>query len=292
MSVPMRLLLGLPAPAKINLFLHVIGRRDDGYHEIQSAFHPVGLYDRLDFERLERARIERTGDLAGPVEEDLAVRAARLLQSRHAPGAGATIAVRKSIPVGSGLGGGSSDAATTLIALDRLWGLGLGRDRLRELGLELGADVPFFLGRGPAFVEGIGERCTPLAPDPRVALVVYPQVAVSTAEIFRDRELTRNSKPTTISGFSAAMAASGGRLFGANDLEPVARRRTPQVGHALDLLARHGEARMSGSGSSVFRLCGDLREAESLAGAVRRDAPAAWQVWALPLLDELPLAVW
>jgi 4-diphosphocytidyl-2-C-methyl-D-erythritol kinase len=286
------LLLGLPAPAKINLFLHVVGRRADGYHELQSALHPVGLYDTLDFERLEHPAIERTGDLAGPAQSDLAVRAARLLQQRHAPALGVSIAVQKRIPVGAGLGGGSSDAATTLLALNRLWQLGLSRPALAGIGLEIGADVPFFLGPGPAFVQGVGELLEPRPPDPRPAVLLVPQVSVSTAEIFSDPHLTRSTKRTTISGFSAVAKAPGAPLFGANDLEAVARRRAPQVGAALDLLARHGEARMSGSGSAVFCLFPDAPQARTAADALRREAPAQWQVWSVPLLAEHPLAGW
>ncbi len=293
------MLLGLPAPAKLNLFLHVLGRRPDGYHEIQSVFAPIDLCDTLDFESRTDGQIIRQGDLTGPGAEDLAVRAARALQ-QHAAGthgrpaeaaAGATISVTKRIPVGAGLGGGSSDAATALIALNRLWSLGLSRSALAAIGRQLGADVPFFLGHGPALVEGAGERCTGLSLPASWYVVVYPQVAVSTAEIFADPKLTRDGKPTTIAGFSAALSGPGG-LFGANDLEPVVRRKYACVDEAVRLLARHGSPRMSGSGSAVFCAFSGADQALAVAASVRAAMPPAWGVWGVAGLAELPLADW
>lgn len=293
-----RQLLGLPAPAKINLFLHVLGRRGDGYHEIQSAMAPIALSDTLDFALRDDGRIVREGDLTGPIEEDLAVRAAQALQ-RHAalapaqPGrAGVTIGVEKRIPVGAGLGGGSSDAATTLIALNRLWGLRLAHEALVAVGQQLGADVPFFLGDGPAFVEGIGERCTALALPAAWYLIVYPKAHVSTAQIFSDPKLTRDTKRTTIAGFSAELSEARPGLFGTNDLEPVARARFPQVDEALRLLEPLRPARMSGSGSAVFCVLRSAREAQQLLDLVRRQMPSDWSAWAVAGLDELPLADW
>jgi 4-diphosphocytidyl-2-C-methyl-D-erythritol kinase len=301
-----RFFLGLPAPAKINLFLHVLGRRDDGYHEIQSVFVPVDLCDTLDFRLRADACIEREGDMTGPADSDLPVRAARLLQSYAAQtgaGAGAlgaTITVEKRIPVGAGLGGGSSDAATTLIALNRLWALDLPRAILAELGQRLGADVTFFLGTRAAFVEGIGERCTPLTLPPAWYVVLFPQVSVSTAEIFADPKLTRNTKGTTIAGFSAALTSRAGeaggaaadRWFGANDLEAVVRGKIRAVQEALRLLGRFRPARMSGSGSAVFCTCAGEAEAREVSAQVRAQAPPGWQVWAVPGLASLPLADW
>jgi len=293
----MRLLLGLPAPAKINLFLHVLGRRADGYHEIQSVFLPIDLCDILDLELRTDGRIVREGDLTGPQDADLAVRAARLLQAhpawaRTGQGLGVTVAVSKRIPVGAGLGGGSSDAATTLIALNRLWDLRLPRSELAQLGRRLGADVPFFQGAGPAFVEGVGERCSPLPVAPRWILLVYPQVAVSTAEIFADPKLTRDHKGTTIAGFSAALRDSEEGLWGTNDLEPVVRSRYPLVDQALQLLSPHGLPRMTGSGSAVFCRVRDEPEAQRRLAQVRAQMPAGWSAWAVPSLAELPLADW
>jgi len=297
-----RQLLGLPAPAKVNLFLHVLGRRSDGYHEIQSLVAPIGLWDTLDFALREDGEVVREGDLTGPVDEDLAVRAARALQIHlatacgslpHRSNAGVRIGIEKRIPVGAGLGGGSSDAATTLIALNRLWDLRLSRRRLIEVGRQLGADVPFCLGDGPAFVEGVGERCSPVRLPALWYLVVFPQVHVSTAEIFSDTKLTRDTKATTISSFSATLEATNSGLFGANDLEPVARFRFAPVDQALRLLERLGPAaRMSGSGSAVYCVLRSQAEAHRLLDTVRTQIPEGWLAWAVPGLEELPLADW
>jgi 4-diphosphocytidyl-2-C-methyl-D-erythritol kinase len=315
-----RRFLGLPAPAKLNCFLHILGRRPDGYHEIQSVFVPLDLCDTLDVELRSDGRIVREGDLTGPAEADLAVRAAHALQAHaattSATGAtppGATLRVEKCIPVGAGLGGGSSDAATTLIALNRLWDLRLQRPALAALARGLGADVPFFLGTGPAFVEGIGEQCNPVALPPAWYVLVYPQVYVSTAEIFADPKLTRNHKQTTIAGFSAALHAressgAGGEggadsaadsvvpLFGVNDLEPVVRDRYPAVDAAWELLGRCGSpqglARMSGSGSAVFCELTSAVAAQRVLERVRARMPAGWSAWAVAGLARLPLAEW
>lgn len=286
-TVP-RLFLGLPAPAKLNLFLHVVGRRADGYHELQSAFVPIDLADTLDFESRADGAIERSGDVIGDAERDLAVRAARLLQAEAGTTLGVSIHVEKKIPAGSGMGGGSSDAATTLIALNRLWDLHWPRERLAPLALRLGADVPFFLQPGPAFAEGIGERLTPLDWPASHFAVVHPQVAVSTAEIFGDPGLTRHSKLTTISAFSAEREAFPRTLYGVNDLEAVVRRRVPAVDAALRQLARHGPARMTGSGSAVFVPAGSAEQAQ----AILADLPAGWTGWAVQSLREHPLAAW
>jgi len=293
-----RLFLGLPAPAKLNLFLHVTGRRADGYHELQSVFVPVGLADTLDLASRTDGVVERTGDIIGDPESDLSVRAARLLQRHAGVALGVSIQVEKAIPAGSGMGGGSSDAATTLLALNRLWNLGWPRSRLAALALELGADVPFFLGAGPAFVEGIGERLTPVAVAPAWYAVIHPQVHVSTAEIFTDSGLTRDTKLTTIAAFSAAQDASSAAspststesraLFGNNDLQAVATRRAPEIQAALEHLSRFGTARMTGSGSAVFAPFGTESSAREAIAAL----PAGWSGWAVQGLDEHPLAAW
>ena len=300
-----RLALGLPAPAKLNLFLHVTGRRADGYHELQSVFVPVDLADTIDIETRTDGRLERSGDIVGAPERDLCLRAARLLRERAGIDLGASIHVEKSIPAGSGMGGGSSDAATTLIALNRLWGLDWPRARLAELALSLGADVPFFLGTGPAFVEGIGERLTPLALQPAWYAVIHPQVHVSTAEIFNDPGLTRDTKLTTIAGFSAAQGAPAATseasvelpaasapvaraMFGHNDLQPVAERRAPEIRAALTHLSRFGAARMTGSGSAVFAAFDTESQAREAIAAL----PDGWSGWAVAGLDEHPLAAW
>ena len=290
-----RLFLGLPAPAKLNLFLHVTGRRADGYHELQSLMVPVTLADTLDFELRDDGRIERQGDLTGPLDSDLCLRAATMLQQASGTTLGAAITVDKRIPPGSGMGGGSSDAATTLLALNRLWKLGWPRDRLAALGLRLGADVPFFLGAGPAFAEGVGERLTPIAWPAGWFAVIYPQVFVSTTEIFSSAELTRSTKALTIADFSALRdnAVRRGkralaRLIGANDLEPVVRGRYAEVEAAIVWLSRFGPARMTGSGSAVFAPL----PSEDAAQEAVRELPVGWQGWVVRSLAEHPLVQW
>lgn len=234
-----------PAPAKLNLFLQVTGRRPDGFHELQTVFQIIDLCDSLDFEVRDDGLVKRVaGSAAVAPEEDLVVRAARLLQRRGAVEHGVRIAVRKRIPLQGGLGGGSSDAATTLVALNELWGTGLGVDELAALGLQLGADVPVFVRGHSAWGEGVGEELVPIDLPQRWFAVIRPPVAVSTAEVFQAPELTRNSPKITIRGFLQA----GGR----NDCEPVVTARYPEVRQALDWLGQFGEARMTGTGSCVF----------------------------------------
>lgn len=234
-----------PAPAKLNLFLQVTGRRPDGFHELQTVFQIIDLCDSLDFEVRDDGLVKRVaGSAAVAPEEDLVVRAARLLQRRGAVEHGVRIAVRKRIPLQGGLGGGSSDAATTLVALNELWGTGLGVDELAALGLQLGADVPVFVRGHSAWGEGVGEELVPIDLPQRWFAVIRPPVAVSTAEVFQAPDLTRNSPKITIRGFLQA----GGR----NDCEPVVTARYPQVRQALDWLGQFGEARMTGTGSCVF----------------------------------------
>lgn len=291
----MHLLLALPAPAKLNLFLHVTGRRADGYHELQTAFTLIDLADLLDFERRTDGAIMREGDLTGPADDDLAVRAAHALKRASGTPHGATIGVTKRIPAGSGMGGGSSDAATTLIALNRLWDLRLPRSELSAIGLQLGADVPFFLHGRSAFAEGIGERLTTIEVPPAWFAVVWPQVHVSTKEIFDDAGLTRNSKVMKIAAFSAAAAESDkfavDLVFSSsliNDLEPVARRRYPTIDEALKRLERFGVARMTGSGSAVFVATKSRERAQEAIA----ELPAAWSCWVVHGMNEHPLSVW
>jgi len=288
------------APAKLNLFLHVVGRRDDGYHLIQSAMQLIDLCDRLRIEPSDDGRIERIGEVPGiPEADDLAMRAARLLQVEEHVARGARIAVEKRIPVGGGLGGGSSDAATVLLALNRLWRLDLPRERLMQLGLRLGADVPFFIAGEHAFVEGIGERVRPVPlPDARYALI-HPGVTVPTAAIFGDPALTRNSEVLKISDFSDAApalfraASAAGRTGPArplgNDLEPVASHRFPAVRAALAWLSSEwpgalGIARMSGSGACVFRPF----DSDSSASACLATLPEGWRGWSVRSLERHP----
>jgi 4-diphosphocytidyl-2-C-methyl-D-erythritol kinase len=283
-----RMFLNVPAPAKLNLFLHVLGRRPDGYHQVQSLMVPIDLTDRLDFEARDDGALERTGDVIGNVEDDLALRAATLLQAATRTRLGATIHVEKHIPAGSGLGGGSSDAATTLIALNRLWQLGLTRSELLPLAERLGADVPFFLGAGPALVEGIGEQLTPLNWPACWVALIYPGVHLATAEIFSDPGLTRSTEPTIIPSLWAAREFFPRELPGANDLQAVAQRRAPEIAAALAWLDRHGSARMTGSGSAVFAPLAT----ESAAQTAIANLPPGWQGWAVKGLEEHPLAPW
>jgi 4-diphosphocytidyl-2-C-methyl-D-erythritol kinase len=238
-----------PAPAKLNLFLHIVGRRPDGYHELQTCFQFIDLCDEISIEVRGDGRICRKVAIADvPEDADLCVRAARALQAAAGCPLGADISVLKRIPLGGGLGGGSSDAATCLVALNHLWQLHLPEDELAALGLKLGADVPVFVRGRAAWAEGIGERLTPLypplAPSEAIYLILKPNIGVGTAEVFRDPELTRNSAPITIHGF----LASGGR----NDCLGVVRRRYPEVARALDWLSGFGAARLTGTGACVF----------------------------------------
>lgn len=280
--------LALPAPAKLNLFLHVVGRRADGYHELQTVFALIDLADWVDVQLRDDGQFQRRGDLIGNVEADLAMRAARALQQATGTRAGADITVVKRIPAGSGLGGGSSDAATTLLALNALWRTGLSRPELADLALGLGADVPFFVQGSNAFGEGIGERLTPLRLDPVFYAVIWPQVHVPTKEIFADSGLTRTSKLTKMADFSAAVESDPTQLFGVNDLQAVTRRRVPEVDEALRHLERFGPARMTGSGSAVFMPTGSEASAKE---AVSR-LPSGWKGWAVRGLPEHPLAGW
>jgi len=234
-----------PAPAKLNLFLHVIGRRQDGYHLLETAFRFIDYGDDLRFSVRADGVIRHLNPLPGvPSEQDLTVRAARLLQQETQSPKGADIGIVKRIPLGGGLGGGSSDAATTLIALNRLWRTGVSRARLQQLALQLGADVPVFVFGQNAFAEGVGERLQVLGVPPAWYLVLVPELTVSTAEIFSAAELTRNTNAITIAAFSVGQ--------GHNDLESVVCRRYPQVARHLEWLHRYGDARMTGSGACVF----------------------------------------
>ncbi len=279
-------LAACPAPAKLNLFLHVTGRRDDGYHLLQSVFQLVDLCDVLHFALRDDGQIVRSTDLPGvAADTDLSVRAARLLQSAAAERGktvpGADIAIDKRLPMGGGIGGGSSDAATTLIALNHLWQAGLRRDELMQLGLQLGADVPFFLLGQNAFVEGIGERLTPMATPPAWFVLVHPGVSVPTPLIFQSPELTRNTKAVKMLDFSKRLPA-----FGKNDLQAVAARAYPPVADALEWLSDHGDARMTGSGACVFAAFAS----ESDADAVLRRVPPRWRSWKTRTLAAHPLA--
>jgi 4-diphosphocytidyl-2-C-methyl-D-erythritol kinase len=268
-----------PAPAKLNLFLHVVGRRADGYHLLQTAFRLIDRCDWLRFSPRADARVKLARALPGVEEnEELAVRAARLLQTEAGSKQGVEIDIEKNIPIGGGLGGGSSDCATALAVLNRLWGLGLSGERLAAMALPLGADVPFFLFGSNAFAEGVGERLAPLELPQAWYLVLAPPVAVSTSAIFAARELTRNSQTIKIPGFSAG--------FGRNDLEPVVCRRHAEVAAHLEWLRQFGNARLSGSGACVFAEFATEREARSVLSRM----PAEMRGFAVRGLDRHPLA--
>jgi 4-diphosphocytidyl-2-C-methyl-D-erythritol kinase len=246
-----------PAPAKLNLFLHVIGRRADGYHLLQTVFQFLDYGDELAFEVTDDGAVTRAVQLAGVGEDaDLTVRAARLLQAAAGVRRGARIHLTKRLPMGGGLGGGSSDAATTLIALNELWETRLPREDLAHLGLTLGADVPVFVRGQAAWGEGVGEQLTPIELPQPWYLVLVPPVQVSTAEVFADPKLTRDTPAITIRDFLA------GR--GRNDLEPAVSRRYPEVARALSWLRQFGDARMTGSGGCVFLAVGDEAAARRL----------------------------
>jgi 4-diphosphocytidyl-2-C-methyl-D-erythritol kinase len=250
-----------PAPAKLNLFLHVVGRRRDGYHLLQSAFVLIDAADTLRFRVRRDGAIRRESDLPGVREdEDLVVRAARLLREATRCSLGADIEVDKRLPLGGGLGGGSSDAATTLIVLNSLWGTGLDRPALQALGARLGADVPFFVFGRNAWVEGIGERLAPLDVARAWYLVLVPPVGVPTGEIFAASELTRNTEALKMEDFSAPE----GLFRLGNDLEPVVAARYPAVRDHLEWLSRHAEARLTGSGACVFARFDDRVSAEGV----------------------------
>lgn len=237
--------LNLPAPAKLNLMLHITGRRPDGYHSLQTLFQLLDFGDELSFETRRDARIIVTPDIPGVAgEENLVTRAARTLQRATGTGKGANIHLTKRLPLGGGVGGGSSDCATALLGLNTLWELGLSTDELAELGLELGADVPVFVRGRSAWGEGIGETLTPVELPECWFLVVHPGVHVSTAGLFGHPELTRNTPVSTIRS-----ALEGG---GRNDFEPIARALYPEIDHAFGQMSDHGPVSLSGSGSCLF----------------------------------------
>ena len=268
-----------PAPAKLNLFLHVVGRRDDGYHLLQTVFRLLDRGDALRFAPRADGEVRLTAPLPGVTpESDLTVRAARLLQRETGCRQGVEIAVDKRRPMGGGLGGGSSDAATVLLALNHLWRLGLPRQRLQEIGLTLGADVPVFVGGRNAFAEGVGEALQPLDLPPACYVVLEPPVAVPTAAIFGAPELKRDT--------AAMRAADWAPGVGGNDLQAVAVARFPAVAEHLRWLGAHGPARMSGSGACVFAEFASRAAAQTVIGAL----PAGMRGWVADGLDRHPLA--
>jgi len=253
-----------PAPGKINLFLKVIGKLPNGYHSIQTVFQFINLEDLIGIRRTNATQVKRVSKHAWPESHDLVVKAAKLLRDSFGVTEGIEIDVVKRIPDGAGFGGGSSDAATVLLVLNKRWELNLSRDRLIQLASVLGADVPVFIGGKAAFAEGIGDQLTPVQPDECWYLLIYPRCRVSTKDIFCDPELTRNSKPIKMSAFSS--------FSGQNDLQKTVCRLHEEVGAALDWANRHGAAAMSGSGSGVFCPFPDVFSAR----AVLAELPHKW----------------
>ena len=277
---------GYPAPAKLNLFLHVLGRRSDGYHELQTVFRFLDIGDRLEIRARADGEIVRANAVTDlPAETDLCIRAARLLRGRASgllrgragTQLGAEIRLDKRLPLGGGLGGGSSDAATVLIVLNRLWGLDLTRSELMAVALELGADVPVFVLGESAWGEGIGERLTPIALPGDWYVVLVPPVSVSTAAVFNDAELTRNSNRIKMSAFFAGSVR--------NDLEPVVCRLYPAIRECLDWLRRQAPARLTGSGACVFASFEDEQTAHQVFAA----RPPHMQGFVARGLDHHPL---
>ena len=267
------------APAKLNLMLHIVGRRSDGFHELQTVFQLIALYDAIDISVRGDGVISRPNGPAGvPENEDLVVRAAQALKEATGTGLGAYLSVLKRIPMGGGLGGGSSDAATTLVALNQMWKTGLTSAQLAAIGAKLGADVPIFVAGRSAWAEGIGEQLTPVSLGAESwYLVIFPGIEVPTASVFQAPELTRNSPPTTMRGF----LETGGR----NDCEAVVRARFPAVGEALDWLGRQAPARLTGTGSCVFAKFSRAADAERVAARV----PDVWRAFVARGIDESPL---
>ena len=267
-----------PAPAKLNLMLRVVGRRPDGYHLLQTVFQFIDLCDELSFRVRADGEVRRINEVPGvPEHDDLTLRAANLLRNEAGCKFGADIRVEKRIPLGGGLGGGSSDAATVLVALNHLWGCGLERSQLMHLGLKLGADVPIFIHGHAAWAEGVGEQFTDIEPATPYYLLLAPATRVDTGKIFQDPELTRNSSRITIRDFLAG--AHG------NDCLAVVKRRYPEVAAAYDWLADRAEARLTGTGACLFAAC----ESQAAADELRRQRPAGVDGFVVRGVNRSPL---
>ena len=267
-----------PSPAKLNLFLHITGRRPDGYHLLQTVFQFIQLTDEIDFTVLESNEIHRSSTMQGvEMEDDLVVKAARSLKQETGCQFGADIFVKKNIPVGGGLGGGSSNAATTLVALNELWKTGLSAEELAEIGLSLGADVPIFIHAHSAWAEGVGEKLSPIEPEETHYLVIHPGCSVATETVFNADDLTRNTPPITIRDF-----LEGG---GKNDCELVVRKHYEEVAKALDWLNEFAPAMLTGTGACLFAPFKD----EQQANAVIEKMPGEWQGFVVKGLNTSPL---
>ena len=266
--------LSLRSPAKLNLFLHIVGRKADGYHLLQSVFQLIDWCDEIHLKKISQNEVRRVDPIPGvPPKDDLVVRAAQLLKDFCNIEAGIEISLKKNIPMGAGLGGGSSDAATTLIGLNALWNLKLSKETLCTLGLQLGADIPFFIFGQNAFIEGIGEKIQEISLETRDFLVIFPNQGISTASIFQDPELTRDHAQITIDGF---LASPWSKL--SNDCQTVAVRICPEVKQALDWITQAipgSEPRMSGSGSSVFAVLDSKTDRAELENLLQ-NLPNGW----------------
>ena len=287
-------MIELPAPAKLNLFLHVVGRRTDGYHELQTVFQFVDLADRVRIARRADGLLRRTVEIPGVAEaDDLVILAAELLRDEFGVDDGVDIAVEKRIPLGGGLGGGSSDAASTLVGLDRLWNLGLDADRMAALALRLGADVPVFVRGAASWAEGVGERLVPIVLERPWYVLVVPPFAVSTSDVFRAPALTRNTPGLRISQLFPGREGSPDTpvriepLLAAtrNDCEPVVRAMHPPVGEAIDWLSQYSRGRMTGTGATAFAPFDTREQALEVANAV----PAPWRGLVARGLNRSPL---
>lgn len=288
------------APAKLNLFLHVTGRRPDGYHLLQTVFQLLDYGDYLHFDLRDDGIIQRTTELADiPEASDLIIRAAKLLQTHHQQKfsgtsnasnflPGANIRIEKRLPLGGGLGGGSSDAATTLMALNHLWQTGLNRTQLMQLGLQLGADVPFFIFGQNAFAEGIGEIFTPINTPTGWFVVIEPGVSVPTAAIFQSPELSRNTAPVSIADF-CNQSDEYVPAYGKNDLQAIATQLFPEIAHAIAWLSAFGDARMTGSGACVFCFFEQEQAADEALAQIPSQSKT-WKAWKAPARKNHPLS--
>ena len=276
-----------PAPAKLNLFLHVTGQRADGYHLLETAFQLIDRCDYLDFSLRLDGQIVRCNDIQGvPAETDLVVRAAQLLKQQTGSNLGADITLHKNLPMGGGLGGGSSDAATTLIALNRLWRTQLSRQQLQQMSVKLGADVPFFIFGKNAFGAGIGEQLTAIDTPKCWYVVIEPGVSVPTASIFSAKSLTRNSHSIKVSDFQRYPNG-----IWRNDLQAVATQLHPQIANALEYLSQFGRALMTGSGACVFCPCDTEQAADKIIKSVA-DQQQKLTTWKASALPSHPLSAW
>ncbi|RUR34023.1 4-(cytidine 5'-diphospho)-2-C-methyl-D-erythritol kinase [Vreelandella andesensis] len=273
--------LTLPAPAKLNRMLHIVGRRQDGYHELQTLFQLIDLCDYLTFMPRNDSAITLSNDLSGVAHNDnLIVRAAQLLQQASGTHQGVSVTIEKNLPMGGGLGGGSSNAATTLVGLNHLWKLGLSNATLAKLGLTLGADVPVFVHGHSAWAEGVGEKLTSVTLDTPWFVVIHPGVSVSTPAIFQDPELTRDSLPITM-----ARALQGGAPEWRNDCEAIVKRRYPPIAEALNWLTQHAPSRLTGTGACLFAAF----DSQLAAQAVAQMAGQHWYSWVARGLNTSPL---